>query len=127
MTHIFFLWLNHKLIYITINTRNETQHNGASKDSKKHSEHHKSHSSSSEKSNKNKRPHEPDHLSNTPKKHKSSSTSTQSEEKKSTKSTFKHVNDGIEIDHSMGMGFADALGMCTANARKLIYLKTEII
>ncbi|XP_031620242.1 transcription elongation factor B polypeptide 3 [Contarinia nasturtii] len=96
-------------------SRHEIQHNGdeysdkkhksSSKD--KHSEHHKSHSS------KHKRSRESDHTSSSSKKRKSDSTSSssQNDEKKTTKTTFKHVDDGIEIDHSMGTSFADALGM----------------
>lgn len=38
------------------------------------------------------------------------SSSSRSEEKKSSKSKPKTVDDGIEIDHSMGTSFADALG-----------------
>lgn len=105
--------------------RHETQHDGdeisdkkhksSSREHSKHSDHHKQHSSTTEKthsSSKHKRSREDDHTSSSSKKPKCDvNSSSKNDKEKSSKTKFKHVDDGIEIDHSMGTSFADALGL----------------
>lgn len=97
------------------------KHETKDKQSSKPSNQHKSYSSGNEKTDKthkHKRTREPDQESVVmPKKHKSDSSdstakasTSRNDEKKSSKSKYRHADDGIEIDNSMGTSFADALG-----------------
>ncbi|XP_055322008.1 transcription elongation factor B polypeptide 3 [Sitodiplosis mosellana] len=88
----------------------DKKHKNSSKDHSKHKDHHKQLSSTTEKthsSSKHKRSREPDPTSSSSKKQKCDENSSRSDKEKSSKTKFK----GIEIDHSEGTSFADALGM----------------
>lgn len=92
----------------------EKRHRHDSKHDSKHSNHHKTHSHTNEKvhtSSKHKRPRDSDESAIAPKKQKSdSSNASSSKGEKTSKTKHRKSDDGIEIDHSMGTSFADALG-----------------
>lgn len=101
-------------------SKHETHHNGAEHSDKKHgasskdgkhADRHKSSGEKTHEASKHKRRHDSEHVSSSAKRRKSDTSPQKNGDKKSSKSKFNHQDDGIEIDHSMGTSFADALGM----------------